>query len=289
MTDRTYEIHEVAELTGMQAARLRAWERRYAVVCPARRQNGYRAYTGAQVALLRAFGRLVANGERIGALVSQPAEEVIARAEGRDASGVPHAKLLAAVKVLDRDRLEMQVSRELAERGLAGFARDLALPLAHDLGELWAMNRLPAAAEHLASEVVLHALKGGLRSRGRKGPLVLCACIPGERHEWGALSALAVIQGLGWRCHYLGPDLPLGDLRDAAWALRPAAVAVSGSSPDVLHGNLQGLAALAMDLPPGVVAVAGGAGAEAHARLLRGFGWRIGLAAFTRGGEQNPN
>ena len=65
--ERTYEIHEVAQLTGLAAARLRAWERRYEVVRPRRLSNGYRAYTADQVALLRAFARLIEAGERIGA------------------------------------------------------------------------------------------------------------------------------------------------------------------------------------------------------------------------------
>ncbi|HTG50704.1 MAG TPA: MerR family transcriptional regulator, partial [Gemmatimonadales bacterium] len=56
--DRTYEIHEVARLTGLAPARLRAWERRYEVVRPRRLPNGYRVYTGEQVALLRAYARL---------------------------------------------------------------------------------------------------------------------------------------------------------------------------------------------------------------------------------------
>jgi DNA-binding transcriptional MerR regulator len=64
-SDRTYEIHEVAELTGLAAARLRAWERRYEVVRPRRMANGYRAYTADQVALLRAYARLIESGERL--------------------------------------------------------------------------------------------------------------------------------------------------------------------------------------------------------------------------------
>mgnify|MGYP001546459347 CR=1 FL=1 len=50
--DRQYEIHEVAQLTGLEPARLRAWERRYDVVRPVRQANGYRAYSAEQVALL---------------------------------------------------------------------------------------------------------------------------------------------------------------------------------------------------------------------------------------------
>ena len=87
--ERTYEIHEVAELTGLAAARLRAWERRYEVVRPRRMSNGYRAYTADQVALLRAFARLIDGGERIGDLAARPREEVLAQADARRSTARP--------------------------------------------------------------------------------------------------------------------------------------------------------------------------------------------------------
>src|SRR3954462_4670297 len=88
---RTYEIHEVAELTGLAAARLRAWERRYEVVRPRRLPHGYRAYSRDQVALLRAFARLIDGGERIGGLAARPREDVLAQADARLLDGSPHA------------------------------------------------------------------------------------------------------------------------------------------------------------------------------------------------------
>ena len=106
-SSRTYEIHEVAELTGLAAPRLRAWERRYEVVRPRRMPNGYRVYTGDQVALLRAFARLIAEGERIGDLAACPREEVLARASARRLDGSPHGALLEPIRELDRDRLEI--------------------------------------------------------------------------------------------------------------------------------------------------------------------------------------
>ncbi|MBA2626911.1 MAG: MerR family transcriptional regulator, partial [Gemmatimonadales bacterium] len=183
--DRTYEIQEVAQLTGLEPARLRAWERRYAVVAPVRQANGYRAYSAEQVALLRSYARLIATGERIGDLVTRPVEEVIARAEGRNIADSPHGALLDAVKALDRERLEVLVGEQLVARGLSGFAHEIVLPLAQVVGDLWALGKLPVAAEHLASEVIVHALKGGLRRSRAKGPLMVAACLPGERHEWG--------------------------------------------------------------------------------------------------------
>ncbi|HET7600504.1 MAG TPA: MerR family transcriptional regulator, partial [Gemmatimonadales bacterium] len=273
-TERGYEINEVARLTGLSPARLRAWERRYELVRPRRLPNGYRAYSGEQVELLRAYARLSAAGERIGDLAAEPREAVIARAAAPgpppspDAPEPHRSALLNAVRALDRDRLEALLAEQMALRGLRAFAEEIVAPLARTLGDLWAAGRLPVAAEHLASEVVLHALKGGLRASRGGGPLALGACLPGERHEWGLLTALTVAQERGWRVHYLGPDLPLADVVEAAWTLGPRLIALSGSAPAVVEASLPSLAALPGRLPPGTLPVLGGAGAEPHAHQL---------------------
>ncbi len=280
--DRTYEIHEVAQLTGLATARLRAWERRYEVVRPRRLSNGYRAYTADQVALLRAFARLIEAGERIGALAARPRHEVLAQADARSLDGSPQAAVLDAVRAFDRERLEGLVAQQLALRGLRAFAVDLVLPLAQSVGDQWALGQIPIAAEHLASEVVVHALKGGLRMSRGAGPLLVGACLPGERHEWGFLATLALLQEGGWRIHYLGPDLPVDEVVEAAWRLRPRSVAFSGSDPKLVRATLPALAGLPAKLPPRTLAVIGGGGAEPHARVLRGYGYRFGREAFAK-------
>src|SRR5512134_3530319 len=125
--DRTYEIHEVAELTGLAPARLRAWERRYEIVRPSRQPNRYRMYTSEQVALLRAFGRLCAAGERIGDLVREPRQSVMARSEGRATDGTPLALLLEAVKRLDRERLAQLLDEQRRGMDSEPFGREIIL------------------------------------------------------------------------------------------------------------------------------------------------------------------
>jgi DNA-binding transcriptional MerR regulator len=275
-TERTYEIHEVAVLTGLQPARLRAWERRYEVVRPRRMANGYRRYSADQVALLRAFARLIEAGERIGHLAVTPPDEVLARARDRGRRPAPDHAFIEAIRALDRERLEGMIAQQLALRGLRGFAEAIVLPLAETIGELWAMGEMPIAAEHLASEVVLHAIKGGLRSFRGGGRLLLAACLPGERHEWGILALLAILQDSGWLTQYLGTDLPLNELVTAVRRLSPAAVALSGNDPESVRRVLPGLVALPGQLPANTQLAIGGKGAEAHAALLRRHGYLVG-------------
>jgi len=277
--ERTYEIRQVAELTGLDTSRLRAWERRYKVVQPTRLANGYRVYSAGQVALLRAFARLIARGEKIGNLVGRPMEEVILESEQIETPESAPPELLQAVLALDRDRLTDLVAEEIERRGLAGFAGSVVVPFAHAVGDMWALGILPVAAEHLASEVVVQALKHGIRDTRRPGPLVLASTMPGERHEWGFLSTLVALQERGWRVHYLGPDLPLAEVVMAAWRLRPRCVALSASDPSVIVANLAGLTDLPHRLPPGAQAVVGGAGIATHSRRLTACGFGLGTDA----------
>lgn len=277
---RTYEILEVAELTGLATARLRAWERRYAVIRPARQSNKYRRYTSEQVALLRAFGRLCAAGERIGKLVREPRETVIARAEGQATGDGDLAPFVEAIKQLDAHRLKALLVERRKAMDSERFGSDVVLPLADVVGDLWALGRLSVAAEHLASEVVVQLMKQELSTEDRGGPLLLAACIQGEQHEWGLLVTLVRLQTQGWRIRYLGPNLPARNVADAAWTVMPHTVALSGSDPSNMIARLPELRRLPRLLPPRTRVVLGGQGADANQSRLRRAGLTVGFPSY---------
>ena len=60
-----YRITTVSRLTGIPRNTLLAWERRYNLVSPQRQENGYRAYSDADVDYLRTIKQLVDSGYRI--------------------------------------------------------------------------------------------------------------------------------------------------------------------------------------------------------------------------------
>lgn len=278
--NRTYEIHEVAQLTGLATARLRAWERRHEVVRPTRQPNRYRTYTSEQVAMLRAFGRLCAAGERIGDLVRESRETVLARAEGKATDGSPLSQLVEAVKRLDRDRLVLLLSEHRRRLPGGRFGREIVLPFGEVVGDLWALGKLGVAAEHLASEVVVQQLKQELGAGPSQGPVLMAACLPGEHHEWGFLVTLVELQNQGWRVRYLGANLPIKDVVDAAWTLVPRVMALSGTDPENVAARIGELRRLPRLLPPGTVVVVGGQGGEANGSRLRRAGLKVGLGAI---------
>jgi methanogenic corrinoid protein MtbC1 len=271
--DRIYEIYEVAELTGLAPARLRAWERRYAVVRPERQANRYRAYTARQVALLRAYARLTQSGSRIGTLVKEPVEQVIARADAQDQDGTAAGAFLVALQRLDRVAMQQILETQLQRLGPVSLCDQVILPLAQVIGDRWALGTLPVALEHFASETVVATLKRALESAvSAEGPTLLAACLSGERHEWGLLSTLAKAQNGGWRASYLGPDLPISQFIEAAWRTRPALVALSASDPANVERQMPELQNLARRMPERTQVLAGGRGFAPHAAALRGAG-----------------
>ena len=60
-----FQIKTVARMTGIPRNTLLAWERRYAVVEPARAPNGYRLYTESDVDQLRTIKTLTTNGFKV--------------------------------------------------------------------------------------------------------------------------------------------------------------------------------------------------------------------------------
>jgi methanogenic corrinoid protein MtbC1 len=226
------------------------------------------------VALLRALARLVQSGARIGDLASRPVEEVLARAEARDQDGTPLGAILSAVERFDRATIREILAAERERRGLGRLCDEIIQPLAEIVGDRWALGLLPVALEHLASEVVVSFLKHELgAAQDSAGPLLLAACLAGERHEWGILHSLVHAEAKGWRLRYLGADLPLNDAIEAAWRTRPSVLALSASDAANVAGRLEELTLLPGRLPPGVVPMIGGRGFTPHLSALEPAGF----------------
>lgn len=125
-----YPIRVVAELTGINPVTIRAWERRYGLVQPARTPGSHRLYSRLDLERLRAAASLVAAGVSIGQAARQlngatdaPEDRaahwrdlLLQRLEALDHGGM-HAALDAAD--VERPGLSREVLDLLAEHGAA--------------------------------------------------------------------------------------------------------------------------------------------------------------------------
>ena len=153
------------------------------------------------------------------------------------------AELLAAAEDFDIetcDRLFADAGNRLEPLVLV---RDVVSPVLREAGNRWHRGELSVVQEHMLSGVVRRQLSFALdrHLQSADGPRVLFTTLSGERHEMGGLMGAVLAASRGFRCIYLGPDLPAAEIGRFC-ARRPvAALALSlVTQPHVIdaHGQL---------------------------------------------------
>jgi DNA-binding transcriptional MerR regulator/methylmalonyl-CoA mutase cobalamin-binding subunit len=249
-----YTIKEAAARTGISVPVLRAWERRYGIVEPARTASGYRMYDEAALRRLRTMRRLVEGGwapSIAAAAIRSNAPEVAAFADeavpavsplavtdvdrSEPATEAPASRFVAAAVSLDASRVEGALDDMFAAGSFERAVEDHVLPALHALGDAWADGRVDVAGEHLASHAMLRRLAAAYQAAadpaGRDGP-ILVGLPPGARHELGGLIFATAARRAGLPVLYLGPDLPVDDWLAAVDRTAARAVVIGAVTPD---------------------------------------------------------
>ena len=284
-----HPIQVVVRRTGLSADVLRAWERRYGVVEPARSPTGRRLYSDADIERLRLLHRAVRGGRAIGQVSELSTAELrsLIREDETEAGQSPVqsrppasgaatvvAECLAAVDRMDAAALEDRLHRAASDLGAANLLEGVVVPTLEAVGARWADGQYSIAQEHMVSAVVRQVIGGLLRgaSADTARPLALFATPSGEHHELGALMAAAMAALQGWRVLYLGADMPMDDLGKAVAVNRPQVVALSTVSGEVAATLVEQVASLKPHLPPETTLLVGGRGAAMHAAELAQLG-----------------
>jgi DNA-binding transcriptional MerR regulator/methylmalonyl-CoA mutase cobalamin-binding subunit len=283
-----YPIRVVARLTGIPIDTLRAWERRYAAVEPARDDRG-RLYDDVDLQKLRLLRRLVERGHAIGRIANLGEPELgrllEAGLEPADRDGKADAvDLRGLLEAVDRydlvsvDRMLGKLSAVLSSREMV---HDVVLPFMREVGKGWQEGRFSVAQEHMVSASLRNLLGSLVRVQaprdGRAG--LVFATPPGERHELGITAAamLAAAGGLG--VVYLGSDLPTADVVEAVRRTGARAVVLALTHLELGPSAVEAVRAVVQGVPSGVEVYVGGVAAEARpeevgragATLLRNF------------------
>lgn len=300
-----FPIRIAARRAGVSVDALRAWERRYQAVSPARTVGEQRLYSEADVERLALLRELTDAGHSISAIAGVSNDELrrlrstmtdadarakvpesspAASTSGVVPSDAPHVlrTCLRAARAHDSEAVYRVLQREAFRRATLGFLEEIATPFMRRIGDEWAAGQLSEAQERLASGalrrvlgVVLQYLRIDERDRDPSAPpavRVVATTLAGERHEIGALMAAAVAADLGCDVTYPGADLPAPALAAAARRARAEILALSlldGSAPRVAQRELGALRDL---LPARTRIVVGGASAALLDEMLEPLG-----------------
>ena len=285
-TTPRFPIRVAASRGGVSVSALRAWERRYRAVTPARTTGEQRLYSDADVERIALLHQLTSAGHAIAGIADADDDELrrlVALSvpdagavdappstTGEDAPEQLVARCMRAVHAHDGDTLLHLLRREAIRTTPLAFLEQVVAPLLRRVGDEWAEGRVSEAQERVASNAIANLLVSLLGSLGLhpsertekdSRTRVLVATLSGEGHEAGALMAGVVAALAGCDVIRAGADLPASAIASAARRARANIVAVSivdGTGPRAAQRELTALRAL---LPARTRLVVGGAAA----------------------------
>ena len=243
-----FPISVVSQKTGLSAEVLRAWERRYNGVRPARDDRGRRMYSRELLDRLKMIARLLQAGYRIGDVVEASDEELVSTIEELGATGAVRAGTevapspIGTASALNEHR---EADETVASAVFAALRYDtVGLRAASDVA-LTTLGRLNLAdgfvfpvmkglksefqrggchGSHIAFArsnlriLVSSFLLGGFRRASVLGeseehrPRIVVATPPGYPSDLGALAAAVHVQAAGWTPVILGAEVPQEDV-----------------------------------------------------------------------------
>lgn len=273
-----HPIRVAAQRTGLTPATLRAWERRYGVVDPQRSDGGQRLYSDRDVERLTRLRLLTEAGRAISQVAELTDKEAKALlAEDREAAAPDartHSHAVSPDRLVDTafhfvqtmndGELEYTLRRSAVTLGAAAFLDRVVGPLLHRIGRAWADDELHPGQEHVATVVVERVLGWVTEpiSAQARGPRLLVATLPEERHGLGAKLAGATAALEGWQVCDMGTDLPTQSVLSGARTLDAKAVALSLVNREHNGRALASLRELREGLPETTRLLVGGGAAE---------------------------
>ena len=256
-TEKLYTIGTVSKLTGVGSITLRAWERRYELIHPVRKESGHRLYTRKHIDQINRITSLTGQGMRLSQIQPEMLEPEQAANDPEDGSinlwNNYLQNMVGAIIGFDEERVEEIYNDVLSLYPIELVTRQLLKPLLIELGLRWETERGSIAEEHFFAFYLRNKLGARFHHRVRSdgGPRLLLAGLPGEFHEIAMLLFALAANGQGFRLLPLGPNMPLEEIAHVAAKTHCDAIVLSGAmqpSKTVLTQNLPQLVAT-IDIP----------------------------------------
>lgn len=294
-----YNMKAVTRRTGIAAATLRAWERRYSALSPQRSDGNYRLYSERDIAVLKWLQAQLDAGLSISRAVAL-LERLKLRDSSRGSTGKPYVDLGTDVDVdvdeptaesvdhsgtltlpadptasswenlsvalykalidMDEQAAGLVLAESFALYQVDQVCLEVMIPVMRRVGEAWHNGSISVVNEHFASAYLHGRLLSIFSSYvAVNGPLILVGTAPGELHELGSLIFAILLRRHGLNVRFVGTNVPLVDLVRTIEQLRPRAVALAATLVETAH-QLRGLPTQFNQNYPDMLLVLGGQG-----------------------------
>lgn len=247
-------INDFAARHGVTSHLLRAWEKRYGLLSPARSSGGQRLYGPNDARRLQV---MLHHLER-GLPASKAAQLTLEEAARMSPPPVQPESALRVFEVLgeyDEPTAHQLLGELLAQMPLSKFVEDVVLEVIRMVGNAWLTGERSIPQSHFAGHLLKAHLGGLARSRAReRGPVAWLACPPNEQHDLVLLAFAVLLSDEGWRVRFFGANTPLVELAGVRPRISPDAIVVAAQRWATMQAARPGLTRLIRVAP---VALAG--------------------------------
>ena len=243
-----HPIQIAAAYTGLSTDRIRAWEKRYHAVTPARDNNGHRLYSRDDIKRLNLLKQATSVGRRISEVVKLSTPDLIKMID-QDSIAIAKAATaehtrpstdavmeyfdlcIDAIVSLDAKQLFSSIHEAAKNLGHIFLLEDMLLPLMNHVHEECRRGEMKNTQASFLREV-LHSMLLQLCASPKKTHLPqhkVVVCSLESDIKLFALRSAVVVAIIGWQPVYIGTEVPVSEVHNAVKASDARAVIVGFS------------------------------------------------------------
>ncbi len=220
---KSFGIRDLENLSGIKAHTIRIWEKRYNLLEPERTETNIRTYSLRSLQKLLNITLLYKNGYKISKIASIPESEISQHVRELVASNTVKSHAINAFKLamlnFDLALFQKTYAGLLSEKSFREIFWDVFMPLLHELGLLWQTDTIGPAHEHFITHLIKQKIYTSTEKLQSLAPTkedkTFVMFLPeNEIHEIGLLFVNYELILRGYRTIYLGPTIPLENLKD---------------------------------------------------------------------------
>ncbi len=218
-----YTLYELEKLTGILAATIRVWERRYNIIKPQRTETNRRWYDDDDLRRLINISILYHSGIKISKIARYSETELEEKAEflARDSTGSDTQinSLIVAMLTFNGNAVNEILLRSIINIGFEESFSNVVFPFLRRVGIMWHTGSVNIGAEHFITNIfrgrLISAIDSLPPSNDPKSKRVIMFLPENELHEMGLLFYSYLIRRLGHEVLYLGQATPFYALEEA--------------------------------------------------------------------------
>lgn len=242
-TERSHPIQVVSRYTGLSPELIRAWEKRYGVVKPARTKSGRRLYSDADIEHLSLVRKVTQFGRRISEVAVLPVEKLVEisnRDEKAAALAATHRqdrlttgkvmeyfdRCTATVVRFDANGLQTVLQYATEELDIIFLLEDLLTPLQRHVAEECREGELLDCHHSMFNEMIRsYLISLGTRKKTTAKSLVVCSMVQDPMLTGAKVAAVA--NHYGWNPIYLGESVGCNEIINAVTSSSAHVAAIS--------------------------------------------------------------